>query len=296
MKYLVTGSSGLIGVQLVSDLIQSGKTVYSCYHTKKPQNGISTQLDLLNFNEISTIFQKIKPDVIIHLAAQTDVEKCELDSDLALSVNAKSSEIIAKESKKLGSYLIYLSTDYVFDGKKGMYHESDLPNPINQYGRTKFSGEKNIELFASKWSILRTSTPFGFHSTKKTFPIWLLENIQNKKEFNALVDQFTSPTYVPNLSKMILEISSKKLEGIFHLAGSTRISRYEFGKKILKKLHIDNSLLNPVKTTSIQWNATRPSDSSLDVTKATSILTTKPFSIEESLIDYIPELKNSFSL
>lgn len=296
MKYLVTGSAGLIGTQLVSDLIQSGETVYSCYHATKPENGISIKLDLSNSDEISAIFNKIRPDIVIHLAAQTDVEKCEMEPDLALLINSKSTEIIAKESKKLGSYLIYLSTDYVFDGKKGMYDESDLPNPINQYGRTKFLGEKNIELFASKWSILRTSTPFGFHPTKKTFPIWLIEDIQNKKEFNAIVDQFTSPTYVPNLSKMILEISSKKLQGIFHLAGSTRISRYEFGKKILKKLHIDNSLLNPVKTTSMQWNATRPSDSSLNVTKATSILTTKPFSIEESLIDYVPELENSFSL
>ena len=296
MKYLVTGSAGLIGTQLVSDLIQSGETVYSCYHTKITQNGISTQLDLLNFDKISTTLQKLKPDVIIHLAALTDVEKCELDSNLALSINAKSSEIIAKESKKFGSYLIYLSTDYIFDGKKGMYDESDLANPINQYGKSKFLGEKNIESFASKWSILRTSTPFGFHSTKKTFPIWVLENIQNKKKFNALDDQFTSPTYVVNLSKMILEISLKKLEGIFHLSGSTRISRYEFGKKILKKLNIDDSLLNPVKTNSMQWHAKRPFDSSLNVTKANSILTTKPFSIDESLIDYIPRLKNSFSL
>lgn len=296
MKYLVTGSAGLIGDQLVLDLVQSGKTVYSCYHENNPKNGILTKLDLLNSNEISTTINKIKPDTIIHLAALTDVEKCERNSTLAHLVNTKSTEIIAKESKQIGSHLIYLSTDYVFDGKKGMYDESDFPNPINQYGKSKFSGEKSIELFASKWSILRTSTPFGFHFKKKTFPIWLLESIQNKKKFYALDDQFTSPTYVPNLSKMIIEIALKQLEGTFHLSGSTRISRYEFAKKILKKLSLNNSLVNPVKTDSMEWKALRPHDSSLDVSKANTILTIKPASLESSLDDYVPRLKNSFSL
>ena len=286
MKFLVTGSNGLIGNQLVSDLDKINQTVYSCYNDTLPLKGIPIHLDLLNLDKITTIFKKIKPDVIIHLAALTDVEKCEMEPKLANSINAKATEIIAKETERLGSYLIYLSTDYIFDGKKGLYNETDFPNPLNHYGKTKLAGEKTVETNTSKWSIMRTSTPFGTNSSKKTFPVWLLENLQKNKEVNILEDQFTSPTYVPNLSKMILEIVTRNLEGFFHLAGSTRISRFEFAKLIAKKLNLDSSLLNPVKIDTMLWNATRPLDSSLDITKINSILRTKPFTIEKSLDDY----------
>ena len=296
MKYLVTGSSGLIGNQIVYDLEKSGQTVYSCYNDIKPRYGVSTKLDLLNLENIHQTFQQLKPDIIIHSAALTDVEKCELEPSLANSINAKATEIIAKEAEHFGSHLIYLSTDYVFDGKKGLYNETDIPNPLNQYGRTKLLGEKNTESYTSKYSIIRTSTPFGTNSSKKTFPIWLLENIKKNTKVNLLEDQFTSPTYVPNLSKMILEISLRNLKGFFHLSGSTRISRFEFAKMIVQKLNLDQSLLNPVKINAMSWKATRPLDSSLDISKAESILNTKPLSIEKSLQEYIPLLIDSFSL
>ena len=285
MKYLVTGSAGLIGNQLVHDLEKSGEIVYSCYNNTESFFGIPIQLDLLDLEGIHKIFKKIQPDIIIHSAALTDVEKCEVEPKLANSLNVKATEIIAKETERLGSYLIYLSTDYIFDGKKGLYNETDFPNPLNHYGKTKLAGEKTIETNTSKWSIIRTSTPFGTNSSKKTFPVWLLENLQKNKEVNILEDQFTSPTYVPNLSKMILEIVTRNLEGFFHLAGSTRISRFEFAKLIAKKLNLDSSLLNPVKIDTMLWNATRPLDSSLDISKINSILRTKPFTIEKSLDD-----------
>ena len=296
MKYLVTGSAGLIGNRIVSDLEKSGEMVYSCYNNMKPVYGIPTKLNLLNLENISTTFKTIQPDVIIHSAALTDVEKCEMEPKLANSINTKATEIIAKETEHLDSYLIYLSTDYVFDGKKGLYNEIDFPNPLNHYGKTKLTGEKTVETNTSKWSIIRTSTPFGTNSTKKTFPVWLIENLQKNKKVNILEDQFTSPTYVPNLSQIILEIITRKLEGLFHVSGSTRISRFEFAKIIVEKLNLDLSLLNPVKIDVMPWKAKRPVDSSLDISKINSILNTKPFSIEKSLDDYAPQLIDSFSL
>ena len=286
MKILVTGSSGLIGNQLVLDLDKTEQTVYSCYNNIKSVYGVPTKLNLSNLDDIHKIFKKFQPDVIIHCAALTDVEKCEMEPKLANLINAKATEIIAKETERLGSYLIYLSTDYIFDGKKGLYNETDFPNPLNHYGKTKLAGEKTVETNTSKWSIMRTSTPFGTNSSKKTFPVWLLENLQKNKEVNILEDQFTSPTYVPNLSKMILEIVTRNLEGFFHLAGSTRISRFEFAKLIAKKLNLDSSLLNPVKIDTMPWNARRSLDSSLDISKINNILRTKPFTIEKSLDDY----------
>ena len=296
MKYLVTGSSGLIGNQIILDLEQSGQTVYSCYNNIKPLCGIPTKLNLLNLENISTTFKTIQPDVIIHSAALTDVEKCEMEPELANSINTKATKVIANEANSLNSFLIYLSTDYVFDGKKGLYNEIDSTNPLNHYGKTKIGGEKAIKNCTSKWSIIRTSTPFGTNSFKKTFPVWLIENLQKNKKVNILEDQFTSPTYVPNLSQMILEIIAHNLEGLFHVSGSTRISRFEFAKIIAEKLNLDLSLLNPVKLDVMPWKSKRPVDSSLDISKINSILNTKPFSIEKSLDDYAPQLIDSFSL
>jgi dTDP-4-dehydrorhamnose reductase len=184
----------------------------------------------------------------------------------------------------------------VFDGKKGLYTETDFPNPLNHYGKTKFAGEKYVENNNTKWSIIRTSTPFSVSSSKKTFPVWIFENLKKNIKLNILEDQFTSPTYVPNLSKMILEIISRNLEGFFHLAGSTRISRFEFAKKIVENLDFNPSFLNPVKLNSMPWKSKRPLDSSLDVSKANAILTTKPISIDDCLDEYIAQLKYSFSL
>lgn len=296
MTYLVTGSAGLIGSQFVSDLEQSGRSVYSCYNDAKPSHGIPIKLDLLNIQEISTTLQKFQPDVIIHLAALTDVEKCELEPKLAYSINTKATEQIVKEAEQIGCFLIYLSTDYVFDGKNGMYKETDPTNPINQYGKTKLDGEKAVEKCKSPWAIIRTSTPFGNHLTKKTFPIWVIENLQKNKTLSIIEDQFTSPTYVPNLTEMILDVISHNLVGFFHLSGSTRISRYRFAQMIADKLNLDKSLLKPVKMNEMTWKANRPLDSSLDVSKADLILNKKPLSVEYSLHDYLSQLKDSFSL
>ena len=296
MKFLVTGSCGLIGNQLISDLDKIDQTIYSCYNDALPLKGISIHLDLLNLDEITTIFEKIKPDVVIHLAALTDVELCESNPKLAYMINTTATEKIAKESEKLGCFLIYLSTDYIFDGKNGMYDEKNSSNPLNEYAKTKLYGEKAVEKYNTKWSILRTSTPFGNHPTRKTFPKWIVENLKSKKSLNIVEDQFTSPTYVPNLSKMILEVSMSNLEGLFHLSGSTRISRYEFAKLISEQLNLDSSLLKPIKMEMMSWKAKRPSDSSLDISKAISILKEKPYSIKKSLQEYLPELRNSLPL
>ena len=295
MKYLVTGSAGLIGNQLVNDLEKSGEIVYSCYNNVKPLYGIPIQLDLLDLEGIHKIFKKIQPDIVIHSAALTDVEKCEVEQKLANSINVRATEVIATEVENISSYLMYISTDYVFDGNQGLYKETDLTNPLSNYGITKLSGEKIIQDKTSRWSIIRTSTPFGKHYLKKTFPVWVYENLKINKKINILENQFTSPTYVPNLSEMILEIIFHRLEGFFHLAGSTKISRFEFAKMIATKFDLNLSLLNPVKIDSMPWKAIRPIDSSLDISKINTMLKIKPYTISQSLDDYASN-QESFSL
>jgi dTDP-4-dehydrorhamnose reductase len=291
MKYLVTGSSGLIGSQVVKDLLRLNHQVYSCYHELKPQDGIPTKLDLTNHNEIKSVFNQIHPDRIIHLAAMTDVDLCETKQDLARKINVDATKNLATEAAKLKAFFVYVSTDYVFDGTHKMKKEYDKTNPLGFYGKSKLEGELVLNKLASSWCIARTSTPFGLHKTKKSFPVWVKENLESKKEIPVLIDQYTSPTYVPNLSRMLIEVATRQISGIIHLAGATRISRYDLTELIADKLNLDKSLLIPTKTEEMNWKAQRPKDSSLDVSLATEILNEKPQKITQSLDLLFSELQ-----
>jgi len=293
MKFLVTGSTGLVGRQVVKDLTEKNHEVYSCYHNQKPQHGNSIFLDLTDLSKIPTIIEQVKPDVIIHLAAMTDVDDCETQKDLAFLINSNATEKLAKEAALQNVFFVYMSTDYIFDGKKDFWKENDKPNPLGNYGKSKLEGEKTIENLASSWCITRISTPFGFHPTKKSFPLWVAENLKSKKEINVIVDQFTSPTFVPNLSKMLIEISERQLLGIFHVSGASRISRYEFAELVSEKLNLDKKFLKPSTMDEIKWKAKRPKDSSLDVSNAAYILNEKPQKIEDSLNLFIKELNQN---
>ncbi|MCH6586096.1 MAG: dTDP-4-dehydrorhamnose reductase [Thaumarchaeota archaeon] len=293
MKFLVTGSTGLVGRQVVKDLTEKNHEVYSCYHNQKPQHGNPIHLDLTDLSSIETTIEQVKPDVIIHLAAMTDVDGCEAQKDLAFLINAQATEKLAKQAALQNAFFVYVSTDYVFDGTKELWKENDKPNPLGNYGKSKLGGEKALGNLASSYCIARISTPFGLHPKKKGFPLWVAENLKSKKEINVLVDQFTSPTYTPNLSKMLIEISERQLLGIFHVSGASRISRYELAELVCEKLNLDKKFLKPSTIDEIKWKAKRPKDSSLDVSNATYILNEKPQKIEDSLNLFIKELNQN---
>ncbi len=282
-KILVTGSAGLIGTQIVKDLLDNNKEVYSCYNKSKPELGIITHLDLTKKDDIVNTMSRIKPDVVIHLGAMTDVELCETETELAKKINTDATEILALESEKYNTFFVYMSTDYVFDGKVGMKKENDKPNPINFYGKSKLDGERVFKKITTPNVIVRTSTPFGIHSKKISFPIWVKKNLELEKEISVVVDQYTSPSYVPNISKMIIEIIERKITGIIHLAGATKISRYDFAVQISKIINANKQFLKLTKMDQMDWKAQRPVDSSLSVSKANKILKNKPEKIEDSL-------------
>jgi dTDP-4-dehydrorhamnose reductase len=291
LKFLVTGSAGLVGQQVVKYLSKSNQ-VFSCYNESKPEYGDSVKMDLKNYEMISSVLTEIKPDVVIHLGAMTGVDLCEKEKTSASEINTKATEIIAKECSKLNSFLVYVSTDYVFDGNFGMYKEDDVANPLGFYGKSKLEGEKAVQNFSTNWCIARTSTPFGLHPTKKSFPMWVIENLQKQKQIDVLIDQFTSPTYIPNLSRMLIEISERRITGIIHAAGASKISRYQMASMVSDKLNLDGTLLKQISMNKMKWVAQRPKDSSLDVSRASSILNEKPQKIDQSLNLFIDEMKS----
>ncbi|KUK04385.1 dTDP-4-dehydrorhamnose reductase [Methermicoccus shengliensis] len=277
----VTGGSGLLGNKIAEIALERGYDVYSGYCNHKPEFGKAVKFDLTDANSIVRAINDVKPDVIIHTAALTDVDRCEVDKDLAYKINVEGTKIIAEMARKFNSFLIYISTDYVFDGNKGLYKEEDETNPVNYYGYTKLLGEKYCQDFC----IARTCVIYGAKpaSGKVNFALWLINKLENGESVRIVIDQYITPTLNTNLARMLLEIAERKITGIFHLAGATRVSRFEFVKEIARVFGLDESLIIPSRMDEINWIAKRPRDSSLDTSKATKYLNERPYTLSRAL-------------
>lgn len=283
MKILVTGSTGLLGHQVVKLALDAGHEVFAAYRGKLPDRGEPIKLDLTELGSIAQTITKLKPDAIIHTAAYTDVDGCEVNRELALRVNAEATEQVALAADEIGVHLTYVSTDYVFDGEKGLYKEGDGPNPINYYGYTKLEGEKRVQESSKEWCIARTSVIYGWGETKKNFATWLIDSLSKGMQVRALTDQYVSPTLNANLAKMLLEIAVRRLTGILHTAGASRVNRYEFAVELAKIFGYNPELIRQAKMSDMDWKARRPKDSSLDVSKSKTLLNSKPLEVREAL-------------
>jgi len=227
MKIFVTGGSGLLGSKIAEIALEEGYEVYAGYCHNKPEFGEKIKFDLAEDTKLEVVY-KIRPEIIIHTAALTNVDECESNKELAYKINAEGTRRIAEIAKELGSFLIYVSTDYVFSGDKGMYKEDDAPNPVDYYGYTKLLGEKYCECVARPCVIYGAKPASG----KVNFALWLINKLMNREEVKIVTDQYITPTLNTSLAKMLLEIAERELKGIFHLAGATRVSRYDFALQI----------------------------------------------------------------
>ena len=281
MTILITGSNGLLGQQLSATAIKRGLSVQCADKDDAVNRENFVQLDLTDEDAVLSACKRLRPDTIINCAAITDVDLCERDKELASSVNSEAALYLAKSSKTIGAHLIHVSTDYVFDGKKGLYREEDEPTPINHYGTSKLQGETYVKSTAKSWSIARTSVLFGWGREKRpNFATWVIKGLRNRNRLNVVTDQLASPTLNTNLAEMLLELAERRLQGIYHLAGSDRIDRFSMAIKIADEFYLDKTLLTPVNSDSINWFARRPKDSSLNVEKATRELQSKPMSLD----------------
>jgi len=285
MKIFVIGGSGLLGSEVSRLAVEIGYDVYSSYNKNIPKYGKPVRLNLIETTLIPKVIERIAPDVIIHTAALTNVDKCETEKREAYKINYIATEVISKAYKPLGGKLIYISTDYVFDGERGLYSEGDTPNPINYYGYTKYKGEQSVSTILDDYLIVRTSVLYGPTPPygKKSFVQWIIENLSLKRKIKVVKDQWNSPTLTTNLGQMILECIEKDLKGVIHLAGRERISRYTFALKVADIFGFESDLIEAVSMDDLNWIARRPRDSSLNVKKAMETLKNKPLSIDESL-------------
>jgi len=287
---LVTGASGLLGNFIVA--LAEGKYVVSPTDVIKPQHPNAVEADITEAGTVRHLFLELKPDVVIHTASETNVDRCETERGRAWKINVIGTRNIADASLETGARLIFISTDYVFDGEKSFYTEDDSPNPIDFYGLTKLEGEKQVIRRCKNWAVLRTSVLYGRHPTKQDFATWVISKLKQRQEITVVNDHFNTPTLAANLAEMALEVAARDLQGIFHASGYERISRYDFARKIADTFSLDSSLIKPIMMNELKaWIAKRPKDSSLNTAKAHHEFRTKPLSINEGLGKLKEELK-----
>ncbi len=284
LKLLVTGASGLLGHKVAQLALKKGHEIYSIYKEHSINLGTPIKLDLTGQSEVFKVISRLKPELVIHTAAYTDVDGCEINKDLAWKVNAEATKHVAMASTSTGAHLTYVSTDYIFDGEKGFYTEDDSPNPISYYGYTKLRGEEFVKEHAKEWCIARASVIYGWSQTQKlNFATWLINNLNQGKEVKVLIDQYVSPTLNTNLAGMLLDIAERKIIGTLHTAGATRVSRHEFALKLAEVFNLNMDMIKPAKTDEMSWRAKRPKDSSLNISKASSLLNAKPLRLDHAL-------------
>lgn len=278
MRIFVTGGGGLLGSKLAEIALEEGHKVFSGYNHNLPEKGMPVKFELTVDSSISKAVDLARPEAIFHTAALTDVDRCEAERDLAWRINARGTKILAEAAKDAGAFLVYISTDYVFDGNKGLYGEDDATNPISHYGYTKLLGEKYSDCVA------RTCVIYGSRpsSGKVNFALWIIDNLQKGEGIRVVTDQYISPTLNTNLAKMLLEAGERRLEGIYHLAGAERISRYDYACRLADAFELDKDLIAPSKMADVGWKAKRPMDSSMDVSKAARMLRETPSDIDKS--------------
>ncbi len=294
MKLLVTGASGLFGSKLAEKATLSDYTVYSGYSRDPVASGVPVQFDVSDKERIEEVFKKVNPEVVVHAAALTNVDKCELNKDLAWKINVEGSRNIAEAVKSSDAFLVYVSTDYVFNGETGLYAETDKADPVNYYGFTKLKAEELVKDLVDNYCIARASVMFGSTPAagKINFALWLLNQLKKNEQVKIVTDQWNSPTLNTSLADMTLEIVERKLTGTFHLSGTTRISRYDFAKAIAQTFNLDPNLIDPCSTADFSWTAKRPRDSSLATSKAQRTLKNKPLQISQALEYMKQELTN----
>lgn len=252
MKVLVTGANGQLGYDVVKEL---QKQNIECYGATRKD------FDIIDFKATENFITNYMPDAIIHCAAYTAVDKAEDEPELCYKVNAEATENIAKICKKISAKLLYISTDYVFDGtKNGFYEVDDKTNPINVYGKSKLLGEIAVQRILKKYFIVRISWVFGEHGNN--FVKTMLRLGKEHKEINVVSDQYGSPTYTADLAPLLVEMIKTDRYGIYHATNEGVCSWAEFAEEIFKIANM-NVKVNHITTADYPIKAKRPLNSKL---------------------------------
>lgn len=290
---LVLGASGLTGYKTMQ-LAKKRFDTHGTYNLRKTENESLIKLDVTRGDEMKKVVHEIKPDIIVNTVALHNVDYCETHEDEAYNVNSRVVGNLAEICNNLGVRLIHISTDFVFDGTVGNYSESDKPNPLNVYARSKLEGEIHASK-CSSFCILRPSVVYGWTLTEKqattasssgkpqNFALWALSKMKKNEEMKIVDDQYTSPTLADVLASVSLRLATSDMNEIFHVSGTNSISRYEFTRKLAVMMGYPSSNIMPISSKTFSQVAKRPANSSLNCAKVQEALNYRLLNVDESL-------------
>lgn len=289
-KILITGSNGLLGQKLI--LALSPMTEVELIATSRGSNRSVVResytylpLDITSAEEVLYVFTQIKPDVVIHTAAMTHVDQCELNPEECNELNVAAVQNVVDACAANHVHLVHLSTDFIFDGTHGPLDEEEMPNPVSIYGHSKLRAEEIVQAKLKSWSILRTMLVYGVadEMSRSNIVLWAKQSLEEGKPIKVVNDQFRTPTLAEDLAQACVLAALKKAEGVFNISGEELFSIAEFVYKIADFWQLDIGLIEEISTESFGQPAKRPPRTGFIIDKAKSILGYRPHSIQRGL-------------
>jgi len=297
IKILITGSNGLLG-QTLLNLLGEEKEKYQVFGFSKGENRSGREdfsyfsIDITDEHQLREKTLEIHPDFIINTAAMTNVDACENDKKNCDKLNVEAVKYLTAICSEIDAHLIHISTDFIFDGKKGNYKETDEPNPLSYYGESKLKSEKVLENSTIHFTILRTILVYGkvFDMSRSNIVLWVKRMLEDKKKITIVDDQYRMPTYADDLALACKQAIDKKATGIFNISSNELLSVYEIAKQIADVFELDKSLIKPISTSTLNQTAPRPAKTGFDLSKTKNKLGFYPKSFKEDLLRFKEKL------
>lgn len=290
MRILITGSNGLLGQKIVRQLkkrkIEFLATSKGENRNTDCENSHFVSMDICSEEEIAQVFNSFFPTHVIHTAAMTNVDACELNPDDCYETNALATKKLFNEAKKIGAHFQLLSTDFIFDGEKGNYKEEDDPNPLSVYAKSKVDAEQFLLSDSySNYSIVRTIIVYGVGNnlSRTNIVCWAKEALSKGQEMKIIDDQFRAPTWADDLAWACIRICELNKKGIYHISGPETMSIFELVERVARYFGLSTETLFRTDSSTLNQPAKRPPKTGFDLTKSRNELGYNPKTIEETL-------------
>ncbi|MBA4301870.1 MAG: NAD(P)-dependent oxidoreductase [Cyclobacterium sp.] len=288
-KILITGANGLLGQKLVEQLVEGGK--FEVIATGKGPcrlkgDGFKYEsLDITDSDEVNEVIARITPDTIIHGAAMTNVDECELNQEACRILNVKATEYLIQAAEKIQTHFIFVSTDFIFSGKDGPYDEEAEAAPVNFYGETKLIGENLVRSSKTSWAIARTVLVYGIANdlSRSNIILWVKTSLESGKEIQVVDDQIRTPTLAEDLAAGCILIAEQKAEGVFNLSGSDFLTPYEMAIMTADFFELNKDLIKKTDSTRFTQPAKRPMKTGFSIEKARKQLGYVPKTFQEGI-------------
>ncbi len=288
---LTTGSNGLLGQKITEKVLAEGRV--KLIATAKGVNRYPVkdgygyaEMDILNPEQVKAVIEKYRPDAVIHTAAMTNVDTCEENKALCHGLNVDAVGTLLSICEEKNIQLIHLSTDFVFDGKRGPYKEEDAVNPVSYYGESKVRAEELIKNSKANYVILRTILVYGISHdmSRSNIVLWAKGALEKASPINVVNDQWRMPTLAEDLAEACLLAVEEEARGIYHVSGKDYMSIAGLVKKVADYWKLDHSLINEVSSASLNQTAKRPEKTGFVLDKAIKDLGYNPHSFAEGLL------------